>query len=111
MPEEVGKEPGNWELYRGIERVETALKNVLAQTVPLGVYTVEKAAMSARIDDVAADNAELRTKIEQAKTAQAASDKALEDQRGRNRLFVYGLILGPLGVALVGWLLNGGLTP
>jgi len=109
MAEEPGKEPGNWELYRGIERVETALKEIASNSLSASVFAIEKAAILLQIASVNEKQVEAAAQAKQDRDELDAYKKDIEDQKGKNRLFVYGLFGGPLAVALIGWLLTGGL--
>lgn len=110
MVEDQNKIPGNWELYRGIERIEKTLQTVISGTVTMQVFAVEKAALVAA--DAAHDKqiAHLRAELLLDKAAIEAASKAQEDQQSRNRLFVYGLIGSPVVVIAVTFIMNGGLA-
>jgi len=77
MPaDDIGKEPGNWELYRGIERVEQALREGFAGTVSQAVYSAEKQATNERIDNLGGEVAEIKSQ-QLSKEAATAVDKKL----------------------------------
>lgn len=110
MGEEVGKEPGGWELYRGIERIGKQLDTIAAGTLSASVWAVEKAALEGRLTGIA----ETVAKTETARIADREEldtyRKEQEDQRNKNRLFVYGLIATPVIGGIVLFLLSGGLN-
>lgn len=108
--EDLGKEPGNWELYRGIERVEVALHEIARTALSQAVFAVEKQALHQRIDLHSEDLIEL-------KAAQLANETRLKDyakeqdsQREKNRRFVVALVATPITLAILTWMLNGGLS-
>ncbi|MGV8912250.1 MAG: hypothetical protein ACOH14_06480 [Rhodoglobus sp.] len=109
MPEDANKEPGNWELYRGIERIEKNLNAFMSGTVTTQVFAVEKAALVAADAAQAKEIAELRAARVLDKAAIDAAAKAQEEQKSRNRLFLYGLIGSPIAVLVVTFIINGGL--
>lgn len=65
------REPGGWELYRGIERIEKTLREQSASYVPIGVFNefVKRAderdnRKGIEIRDLKADNTALEERIE-----------------------------------------------
>jgi hypothetical protein len=103
-----GKEPGNWELYRGIERVEAAVHEISKNAVSAAVFAVEKQALSTRIDTNGKEIAELRASELANKTALENYAKEQEAQRGRNRLLVYGIVATPIIALLINFAFAGG---
>jgi hypothetical protein len=67
-----GKEPGNWELYRGIVRIESAVHEIGRNSLSAAVFAVEKQALTNRIDGVTAEQIAL-------KAAQLANETALDN--------------------------------
>lgn len=110
MAEEVGKEPGGWELYRGIERIEAAVSKVAQNSMTSQVFAIEKAAILAKVDAQGKEIGDLRTQAITDRQTIDANAKAAEDQRNRNRLFIYGIIAGPIAAAIVTFVASGGLT-
>lgn len=104
----VGKEPGNWELYRGIERVEKTLHDMATAYVPSAVYAAEKTALESKI--AVLDKQDAERKAENLALEKKIDDysKEQEAQKGRNRLFVYGIVAAPVIAIAVGWVANGG---
>lgn len=108
--EESGKEPGGWELYRGIRRVESAIHEIATTSVSAAVFAVKEQALNSRIDAVVLEQSNQ-------KAAQLASDNALatyakeqEAQKGRNRALIYGIIAAALAPSLVNLLATSVLT-
>ena len=70
-PSERGREPGNWELMRGIERLEKRFDDAVKGFVPVAVHNL----LADRVKDVEAD-------VEKARTDAAVEvDKKIDDAR------------------------------
>lgn len=110
VAEEASKEPGNWELYRGIERVEAAVHKIAEQSVSAAVFAVEKQSLNVRIDAQGGEIAELRAQQLVDRQHLEAYQKEQESQKGRNRLFVYGILLSPLAALVLKFIFDGGLV-
>lgn len=106
--EDASKEPGNWELYRGMERIEAAVHKIAEQSVSAAVFAVEKQSLNLRIDTQGAEIAELRAQQLVDRQHLEAYQKEQEQQKGRNRLFVYGILLSPLAAVLIKYFFDGG---
>jgi hypothetical protein len=98
---DVGKEPGGWELYRGIERVEAAIHEMTKNSVSAAVFAVEKQALHTRIDGQATEIAQLRADALLDRKQITDYQKEQDSQKGRNRLFVYGIIGAALAPQIV----------
>lgn len=72
-PTERGREPGNWELMRGIERLERRFDDAVKGFVTIAVHDL----LAARVKDAEADIEKAKTDaaaaVEKAKTEAAAS--------------------------------------
>lgn len=72
-PSERGREPGNWELMRGIERLEKRFDDAVKGFVPTAVHNL----LADRVKDVEADVEKTRTDaaadVEKARTESAAA--------------------------------------
>lgn len=70
---EKGREPGNWELMRGIERLEKRFDDAVKGFVPVAVHNL----LADRVKDVEADVEKARTDaavgVEKARTEAASS--------------------------------------
>lgn len=110
MADDETKSPSNWELYRGIERVEIAVQSLTQGSVSSQVFAIEKAALNGRIDGLNERVVELTAQDLVNKRAIADANKAEEEQRNRNRLFVYGIIAAPIVGVIVSFIASGGLT-
>lgn len=85
VPETPGKEPGPWELFRGLERIEQRLTEFAAGYVPVAVFTTlvervkdtEKDVEAETRHRISALEAESKARIE----GDAALRKEIDDQR------------------------------
>lgn len=110
--DEKGPEPTGWELSRGIDRIEATLREQNNNYLQTQVWLSEKAQLNAKAEAQGAEIAALRA------DARATADKAditaqrIEDQKGRNKLMIYGIIASPIVAGVILWVINGGLqTP
>lgn len=108
--DEKSKEPGPWELYRGMERIEAAVHKIAEQSVSAAVFAVEKQALNARIDNHNIEISEVRAAQVLDRSKIELYQKEQEQQKGRNRLFVYGILLSPLAALVLKFVFDGGLT-
>ena len=76
-PSERGREPGNWELMRGIERLEKRFDDAIKGFVPVAVHNL----LADRVKDVEADVEKARVdaaaNIEKARTEAASALAAI----------------------------------
>lgn len=72
-----GREPGGWELYRGIERVEKAIRDQSAAYVTQAVYQLEVKALRDQQLELKAEQAALEQRQEAAAQAKVAQDEQL----------------------------------
>lgn len=94
--DEQGKEPGGWELYRGMERIEVALQSLSQGMLPMQIFLVEKAQLNSRIDGAMVDILELKAQHKVDALTASQNAKELEGQKARNRQFVIALIATPV---------------
>lgn len=107
---DVGPEPTGWELSRGIARIEQTLREQNSAYLPSALWLSEKAGLVTATTNQGGEIAVLRTDLSETKRVADESASKLEEQRSRNRLFVYGIIAAPLLTILVTWVLGGGLS-
>jgi hypothetical protein len=110
MADEVGKEPGNWELYRGIERVEQTLKEISANSLSAAVFAIEKAGIQGQIASLAEHQVAQDAQAKADRESNAKYQQAQEDQKNKNRLLMYGMFGGPIVAIVVTFVATGGLT-
>lgn len=107
----VGKEPGGWELYRGIERIEKAVREQSSNFVPIGVYNVTVQSLTSQIADVKREQAELEQKQAEQATAKIKQDEDLRRLRAQ-QWFAVGTIVLAAVLAFAGNIIlnvvNGG---
>lgn len=108
--DDASKEPGPWELYRGMERIEAAVHKIAEQSVSAAVFAVEKQALNSRIDNHNIEIAELRAAQVLDRSKLEQYQKEQEQQKGRNRLFVYGILLSPVAALVLKFVFDGGLA-
>lgn len=111
MVTEQGPEPTGWELMRGIARIEQAVKDNASTYLPIALFVSEKKQLTDRADNLGSEIASLRSALGDASKQSAANEQRLDDQRGRNRLMLYGLVAAPVVSGVIVWIINGGLTP
>lgn len=79
-PSERGREPGNWELMRGIERLEKRFDDAVKGFVPVAVHNL----LADRVKDVEADVEKARTEaavgVEKARTEAASALAAIRTE-------------------------------
>ena len=79
-PSERGREPGNWELMRGIERLEKRFDDAVKGFVPIAVHNL----LADRVKDVEADVEKARVDaaadIEKARTEAASALAAIRTE-------------------------------
>lgn len=109
-----GKEPGGWELYRGIERIERAVREQSSNFVPIGVYNVTIAQLNSEIMQLKTDQAEMEKKQEAASTAKLKQDDDMRRLRAQQWVAVGTIVLAAI-LGFVGNLvlqaINTGVTP
>ena len=110
MVAEQGPEPTGWELMRGIARIEQAVKDNASTYLPIALFVSEKKQLTDRADGLGGEIAFLRSELSKTKDQSAASEQRLDDQRGRNRLMLYGLVATPIVTGVIFWVINGGLS-
>ena len=110
MAEEQGPEPTGWELMRGIARIEQAVKDSASTYLPIQLFISEKKQLTDREDSLGKEIATIRGDLKTANDRSLVNEQRLDDQRGRNRLFLYGLVGGPVITGVLIWIINGGLT-
>lgn len=110
MAAEQGPEPTGWELMRGIARIEQAVKDNASTYLPIALFVSEKKQLTDRADNLGKEIAVLRADLGEATKQGAANEQRQDDQRGRNRLFLYGLVGGPIVTGVIVWIVNGGLS-
>lgn len=79
-PSERGREPGNWELMRGIERLEKRFDDAVKGFVPVAVHNL----LADRVKDVEADvekaRADAAVGVEKARTEAASALAAMRTE-------------------------------
>ena len=110
MSEEQGPEPTGWELMRGIARIEQAVKDSSSTYLPIALFVSEKKQLTDREDTLGGEIAIIRADLNTANDRSLTNEQRLNDQRGRNRLMVYGLVGGPIITGVIFWITNGGLS-
>ena len=79
-PSERGREPGNWELMRGIERLEKRFDDAAKGFVPVAVHNL----LADRVKDVEADvekaSVDVAANIEKARTEAASALAAIRTE-------------------------------
>ena len=108
--DDTGKEPTPWELMRSLERIESSVRELSTGVMTAQVFAVEKASLVQLIGDNRGRIGELDVKIKTAVQELDAYKAQIEDQRGKMRLMVYGLILGPVAALIVTFIASGGLA-
>lgn len=103
------KEPGPWELYRGIERIEKALKDQASSYVTTTAFTLEKQILLSMIADVKEGLTEEKARNDQIETAQKADRVRQDEAKSRTRLMWVTIFASPFAAAIVLWVLTGGL--
>lgn len=110
-----GKEPGGWELYRAIRALQKSVETYASSSMSAAVFAVKEQVLTDAINKVATNQAQAAAdqKAETLRLSNELSEykKSQEDQKGKNRLFVYGLIGGPVATAIVAFVILGGLRP
>lgn len=95
---------------RGIARIEQAVKDNASTYLPIALFVSEKKQLTDRADTLGGEIAILRTALTTANDRLIVNEQRLDDQRGRNRLFLYGLVGGPVVTGVIFWIVNGGLS-
>ena len=108
---EQGSEPTGWELMRGIARIEQAMRDNASTYLPITLFISEKKQITDRLDNLGREVGGLRSSQHESAKQSNANEQRLDDQRGRNRLMLYGLIAAPLISGVIVWIIGGGLTP
>lgn len=111
MSEPTPEMPNNWELSRGISDIKLALTVITSGMLTQSMFAVEKAALTKADEDHGKEIGENRAEIGKLKEAKTLADTRAEEQRQRNRLFVYGLIFTPIVTAIVTWFAANGIRP
>lgn len=95
-----GREPGGWELYRGIERIEKAVREQSSNFVPIGVYNIAMATMQAQIDTLKAEQASLESEQKAQAAAKAKQDEDLRKTKAQQWFAIGSVVLaGIIGFA------------
>lgn len=110
MPTEQGPEPTGWELMRGIARIEQAVKDNASTYLPIALFVSEKKQLTDNAGHLGLEITVLRAAVTDAARQSAANEQRLDDQRGRNRLMLYGLVAAPLVSGVIVWIIGGGLV-
>lgn len=95
---------------RGIARIEQAVRDNARTYLTLDVFESEKRAATAAREAQGREIADLRGELTIARTTNDTNEQKLEAQRGRNRLFIYGLIAAPIVTVIANYILQGGLV-
>ena len=103
---DTGKEPGGWELLRGLDKIERTLQSVSKDMLSAQVFAIEKAAIMQSVSQQGVEIVEMKATRLLDQQALQEQQKRSDDQKGRNRLFVYGLVLSPVVGVLFSLLLN-----
>lgn len=107
----VGKEPGGWELYRGIERIEKAVREQTSNFVPLAVYNVTIKTITDQMADLKAEQVALEGAQAAAQAAKAKQDDDMRRLRAQQWFAVGTIILAAvLAFAgnIIGTIINQG---
>ena len=103
--------PNNWELSRGISDIKLTLSLITAGMLTQAMFAIEKAALIKADEDHSREISDNRAAISRLKDAAVLTETRAEEQRQRNRMFVYGLILTPIVTAIAAWLISNGIKP
>lgn len=109
-----GREPGGWELYRGIERVEKAIRDQSTAYVTQAVYQLEVRALRDGMAEVKAEQAALEQRQDAAAQAKVQQDEQLRRTKVQ-QWFAIGTVVLAGAITFIGNLifsaLQQGVTP
>jgi hypothetical protein len=95
-----GREPGGWELHRGIERIEKAIREQSANFVPIGVYNIAMQNVTDQLAELKSENASLESELKAQATAKAKQDEDLRKTKAQQWFAIGSVVLaGVIGFA------------
>jgi hypothetical protein len=98
------------EQKRTLQRIEKKVDDIPKAFVSVELYAADKKAGADREATLIERVAKVESNAEKSEEKAATAERATEDQKNRNRLFVYGIFAGPVVGAIVGFMLSGAMT-
>lgn len=111
MPEGSSREPGPWELMRGLERVERAVSELGGKVVSSEVYKRDRESDERRFVEIESDVKAINTTNAAKETAERQRADEQERIKKGNQFAILMAIAGPIISAVITFILTRGGAP